>query len=288
MNYRHAYHAGNFGDVAKHAVLALLIRRLQAKATAFRVIDTHAGAGLTRLSGPEAGKTGEWQAGIGRLLQAQRPPRLEALLGPYLEAVRAANPEGGIRVYPGSPWLVRHLLRQQDRLTAIELHPEDAAALAELFAGDIQVRVIHLDGWLAMGSFVPPKERRGLVLVDPPFEQRDEFGRMLEAFGKAHRRWPTGIYALWYPLKDSAAVRRFHTGLRDSGIPKLLKAEMTVRAPLEGTFSGCGMIIANPPWRFEEELATLLTGLSGILAQGAGARAEIALLAGEAPAGRPA
>ncbi len=209
MNYRHAFHAGGFADVVKHAVLALLIERLKQKDTAFRVIDTHAGIGLYDLTGDEARRSGEWRDGIGRLWQRDLDPDLAALLSPWLDAVKAANAPGDtLRRYPGSPWIARHLFRRQDRLTAVELHPKDAEALAALFAGDVQVRTIALDGWLALGAFVPPKERRGLVLVDPPYEEPDEFSRLLDGFANAHRRWPTGIYALWYPVKDLDAVDR--------------------------------------------------------------------------------
>ena len=285
MNYRHAFHAGNFADVVKHVVLALLIERLQAKDTAFRVIDTHAGIGLYDLSGDEATRTGEWQSGIGRLWGAKRPPALDALVKPYLDAVAAANgaPEPAPLVrYPGSPWIVRHLARKQDRLTAVELHPEDARALEALFAGDVQVRTITLDGWLALGAFVPPKERRGLVLVDPPFEQPDEFTTMFDAFAEAYRKWPTGIYALWYPVKDLVAVDRFRVGLAQSGIRRLLRAELTVRErAAEGTFNGTGLVICNPPWQFARSLKTLLDGLRPLLAQGPGAGCLIDEIAGE-------
>ncbi len=275
MNYRHAYHAGNFADVVKHATLALLIRRLQAKDKPFRVIDTHAGTGLYDLAGAAASKTGEWEGGIGRLLAAHLPPSLSDLLAPYLAAVTAANPDGGLRFYPGSPWIARHLLRPLDRLTAVELHPEDHAALAKHLAGDRQVKAVHLDGWLALRAFVPPKERRGLVLVDPPFEDRDEFSMMTGAIQRAWARWPTGIYALWYPLKDAAAVARFRQTLATAGLGEILIAELTVEMPAAGRFSGCGLAIVNPPWCFADDLAAVLAGLAPVLARGPGARAEV-------------
>ena len=285
MNYRHAFHAGNFADVVKHAVLALLIERLQAKDTAFRIIDTHAGIGLYDLSGDEATRTSEWQSGIGRLWGAKRPPALDAVLKPYLAAVAAANsaPEPAPLVrYPGSPWIARHLFRKQDRLTAVELHPEDARALEVLFAGDVQVRTIALDGWLALGAFVPPKERRGIVLVDPPFEAPDEFSTMLAAFTEAYRKWPTGVYALWYPVKDLAAVDHLRLGLAKSGIRRLLRAELTIRdRDAEDTFNGTGLVICNPPWQFRKTLQTLLAGLVPLLAQGPGAACLIDEIAGE-------
>jgi 23S rRNA (adenine2030-N6)-methyltransferase len=285
MNYRHAFHAGSFADVVKHAVLALLIERLKAKETAFRVIDTHAGVGLYDLTADPAMRTGEWRDGIGRIWGRRLDAGLADLLQPYLSAAAAANgaeaPAPLIR-YPGSPWIARHLFRRQDRLTAVELHPEDAEALAKQFAGDIQVRVITLDGWLALGAFVPPKERRGLVLVDPPFEERDEMARMAEAFIAAHRKWPTGIYALWYPVKDLVAIDRLRLELAGSGIRRLLRAELTVRGrDTEGLFNGAGLVICNPPWRFDETLSELLSGLVPILSQGTGASHTIDEIAGE-------
>ena len=283
MNYRHAFHAGNFADVVKHAALALLIERLKAKEAAFRVVDTHAGVGVYDLAGDEATRTGEWRHGVGRLYDRPLAPALAELLAPWLAAVRAANGDGPLRRYPGSPAIARHLLRRQDRLTAVELHPEDAASLARQFAGDRQVKVVELDGWLALGSFVPPKERRGLVLVDPPFEARDEFDRLLAGLENAHRRWPTGIYALWYPVKDLAAVDRFRGGLKQSGIPRLLRAELTVRdRATPDRFNGTGLVICNPPWRFAETLDTLLSGLSSVLADGPGAGVLVDPISGEA------
>lgn len=283
MNYRHAFHAGSFADVVKHAVLAVLIERLKAKQTAFRVIDTHAGPGLYDLTGDAAQRTGEWREGIGRLWRQPLDPTLAPLLAPYLAAVAAANGQDtALTRYPGSPWIARHLLRRRDRLTAVELHPEDAEALSALFAGDIQVRTIALDGWLALGAFVPPKERRGVVFVDPPYEERDDFDTLLDRFTAAYRKWPTGIYGLWYPVKDLAAVDRLRLGLAASGIRRLLRAELTVRErSAEGTFNGAGLVICNPPWQFADALTALLAGLAPLLVQGAGAEYLVDLIAGE-------
>src|SRR5690606_31777626 len=185
MNYRHAYHAGNFADVVKHVVLVRILDYLKRKPGAFRVIDTHAGAGLYDLSAEEAQKTGEWRNGIGRLLETELPAEAAALAAPYLDAVRSFNAGHPFRFYPGSPALVKEMLRGPDRLTAIELHPADSFALKTRFSGDWQVRVIELDGWLALGAHVPPKEKRGLVLVDPPFEKEGEFGRLVDGLKKA-------------------------------------------------------------------------------------------------------
>ena len=287
MNYRHAYHAGNFADVMKHAILARIVEHLKAKEKPFRVIDTHAGVGLYDLSADEALKTGEWHGGIGRLLgedgrRIPLPAPLPELLSPYLEAVAAANGGGSLMAYPGPPWLVRHLIRRTDRLTAVELHPQDHAALAALFAGDTQVKAIELDGWLALSSFVPPKERRGLVLIDPPFEERDEFETLLAGFVRAYRKWPTGIYALWYPIKNIAAATALRRGLHESGIPKLLAAELWVRErATPDRFNGSGLILANPPWRLDEEAKALLAGLMPILADDAGAGWSVEWIRGE-------
>lgn len=283
MNYRHAYHAGNFADVVKHAALTRLVEYLKLKDKAFRMIDTHAGIGLYDLSSVEAQKTGEWRSGIGRLIEAQFSPEAGALLAPYLEAVRAANPDGGMARYPGSPLIVRHLLRVQDRLSAIELHPQDYERLKALFARDFQVRTMELDGWLALGAHLPPKEKRGLVLVDPPFELEGEFDRLVDGLERAHRRWPGGIYALWYPIKDRTAVARFRERLRQAAIPKILDLAFEVRAPSrEERFDGSGLVVVNPPFVFEGEMRVLLAELGRALAQDESARWSIEWLAGEA------
>ncbi|MER9630218.1 MULTISPECIES: 23S rRNA (adenine(2030)-N(6))-methyltransferase RlmJ [unclassified Mesorhizobium] len=267
MNYRHAYHAGNFADVVKHVVLSRLIEYLKQKDKAFRVIDTHAGIGRYDLSSTEAQKTGEWQGGIGRLVDAALDAPAAALLAPYLEAVRSLNPDGGVKKYPGSPLIARHLMRKQDRLSAVELHPKDAARLKALFDGDFQTRVIELDGWLALGAHLPPKEKRGLVLIDPPFEEEGEFGRLVEGLQRAHRRWPGGIYALWYPLKDRRAVAAFRKALKQTGISKLLDIGFEIRpAAVEPSLDGCGMVVVNPPFTLEGELRTLLPALHRLLA----------------------
>lgn len=282
MNYRHAYHAGNFADVVKHAVLSRLVEYLKQKDKAFRVIDTHAGIGRYDLASVEAGKTGEWQGGVGRLFEAALEPRAAALLQPYLEAVRAENPGGGLGRYPGSPLIVRHLLRSQDRLTAIELHPQDAAQLKSVFAGDFQTRVIVLDGWLALGAHLPPKEKRGLVLVDPPFEEEGEFQRLVESLRRAHRRWPGGIYALWYPIKDRKAVAAFRAALQETGIPKLLDIGFEIRpASNEPSLDGSGLVVVNPPFTLEGELRVLLPALHKVLAVEQPSRWTIEWLAGE-------
>jgi 23S rRNA (adenine2030-N6)-methyltransferase len=283
MNYRHAYHAGNFADVVKHVALSRLVEYLKLKDKAFRVVDTHAGIGLYDLSSQEAQKTGEWLDGIGRLLDAKLSPEAAALLAPYLGAVQAANPQGGVKKYPGSPLIVRHLLRPQDRLSAIELHPQDFSRLKSAFAGDFQVRAIELDGWLALGAHLPPKEKRGLVLVDPPFEQEGEFDRLVDGLVRAHRRWPGGIYALWYPIKDRAAVRDFRERLKEAGIPKILDMAFEIRSPSrDERLDGSGLVVVNPPFVFEKEMRILLPEMNKALAEDPKASWSLDWLAGEA------
>jgi len=269
MNYRHAYHAGNFADVVKHVVLVRIVEYLKRKEKPFRVIDTHAGVGLYDLSSEEAQKTGEWREGIGRLVGEPLGKEAANLLKPFLDSVHAVNHDDEVTVYPGSPMIVRQLLRKQDRLTAIELHPQDALALKENFEGDHQVRVIELDGWLALGAHLPPKEKRGLVLVDPPFEREDEFSRMVEGLQKAHRRWPGGIYAFWYPVKNRQEVDMFRAALVQSGVPDILDIRLFIRDPSpEPRLDGTGMIVVNPPYVLREEIRLLLPLLARLLGEG--------------------
>jgi 23S rRNA (adenine2030-N6)-methyltransferase len=203
------------------------------------------------------------------LLAAQLSPEVAVLAAPYLDVVRGENPAGELVAYPGSPVLTRKLLRGQDRLFAMELHPDDAHILAAQFAGDVQTRVIELDGWLALGAQLPPKEKRGLVLVDPPFEEEGEYDRLLDGLARAHRKWATGMYALWYPLKDQKQRDAFLGGLAETGIPKILRAELMVRSPAHPPrLFGSGMIIVNPPFTLEAELRVLLPALAHHLADG--------------------
>ncbi|MGK9049983.1 23S rRNA (adenine(2030)-N(6))-methyltransferase RlmJ [Neorhizobium petrolearium] len=268
MNYRHIYHAGNFADVLKHAVLARLIRYAQKKDKAFRVLDTHAGIGLYDLSSEEAQKTGEWRDGIGRLMEADLPAGVSELLEPYLAVVRELNRDGALKLYPGSPKLARMLFRPQDRLSAMELHPEDCNRLHNLFEGDFQVRVTELDGWLALGAHLPPKEKRGIILVDPPFEEEGEYKRLVKGLAGAYRRFPGGTYCLWYPVKKGAPVKAFHEELQGLEIPKMLCAELIVKSDRETTgLTGSGLIVVNPPFTLKDELHALLPVLKTVLAQ---------------------
>lgn len=252
--------------MVKHIVLALLVTYLTRKPAAFRVIDTHAGIGRYDLTGEEAQRSPEWREGVARMLAAPLPEQAASLVAPWLDTVRALNPDG-LKAYPGSPLLVRRLLRGQDRLSALELHPEDAVTLAREFAGDVQTRVTNLDGWLALGAYLPPRERRGLVLVDPPFEERGEFGRLVGGLAIAHRKWATGMFALWYPLKEPTEVAAFADALRATGIAKMLRIELAIRAPsTPPRLFGTGMIVVNPPFTLETDLRVLLPVLAQVLA----------------------
>ena len=276
MNYRHAYHAGNFADVFKHIVLTRVLLYMQRKEPALRVIDTHAGIGRYDLGGVEAGKTLEWRGGIEQVIEAKAkgtvPAPVLELIAPYLDIIEAENTggknNGHLRYYPGSPLLTRRLMRPQDRLSALELHPQDAKTLAALFEGDYQTRVTELNGWLALGAHLPPKEKRGLVLVDPPFEIAGEFDRLVDGLVKAHRRFATGTYALWYPVKDRREVNRFINNLKETGIAKILRLELSVRAAsLEERFDGTGMIVINPPYLLQEEMGKISPWLATLFGE---------------------
>jgi len=270
MNYQHAFHAGNFADVHKHVVLARILTYLRAKPAAFRVIDTHAGAGRYDLLAAEPSRSGEWHAGIERVWKAAQgklAPAVRGLLGPYLEAVAAWNPDGDLRTYPGSPLIAQYLLRPQDRLIACELEPRTAAALTATLRGDRRAKVLAIDGWTAMGAYVPPKERRGMVLTDPPFEDSGDLIRLSGVLGTAHRKWATGIYMLWYPIKTRESSEGLARRLKRLAIPRVLRSEIMVGPPrVDAGLVGSGLIVVNPPFTLEADLEALLPTLGRILA----------------------
>lgn len=258
MNYRHAFHAGNFADCVKHAVLVWLLQALARKPAPFRVLDTHAGIGAYDLSAPEAQRTGEWRDGIARLQAAPAPE-----LSDYLGLVERLG------LYPGSPVLARALLRADDRLACCELHPQDAATLRRRFRADPQVAVHARDGFEALGALLPPPERRGLVLIDPPFEAPDEFDRMLAGLRTAHRRFATGILAAWYPIKSRAPSRVLHDAIRDAGPRDAVAVELHLRTPLDpARLNGCGLVVVNPPFGFAPAMRALLPALLAGLSRG--------------------
>src|SRR5579883_3211593 len=249
MNYRHEFHAGNFADVFKHLVLSRVLLYLCLKPAPFRYLDTHAGSGLYDLSREEAAKTQEWRTGIGRLLKAAAPPKVKEIIGPY---VRIAAPHIGEVAphYPGSPWIAKALLRPQDKMLLCELHPRAFADLKAVFRSETRTKLFEMDGYMGLCAFVPPVERRGLALIDPPFEQPDEFERAFRAIKKAWRKWATGIYMLWYPVKDPAAAEALARAFAKDGLKRVLRLELQVDAPEpERPLSRCGIIIVNPPYR---------------------------------------
>src|SRR5580693_4481412 len=264
MNYRHAFHAGGFADVIKHIVLVRILIYLQEKPATFRVNDTHAGAGIYDLTSDEARRGGEWLTGIARLMQARFSEAALPLVTPYLDIVRAFNPQAALEAYPGSPLIARALLRPQDRLTACEVEPKARRRLIDALRRDTQARVVDLDGWVALPAFVPPNERRGLVLIDPPYEQKDEFERIAEGFSEAFAKWPTGSYLLWYPVKSRRAtdtLARHVAAVTAAARPpgKVLRLEFSVAPQAAGEpLASCGLLIVNPPWTLMGELKAIL------------------------------
>ena len=267
MNYRHAFHAGGFSDVFKHVVLSRILAHLAQKEAPFRVIDTHAGAGLYGLDDDEAQRTGEWAEGLGRVIEERPSGRIRELLEPWLslaEEYSAASP----RLYPGSPMLARRLTRPQDRLTFYELHPDEAALLRGDVGRDRRVKVIEADAWIHLAGQLPPPERRGLVLIDPPFEQPHEFRTIGERLAVAVPRWSHGVYAIWYPIKAMREVDAFARRMAGLPAPKILRADLTrYDVNRVDRLNGCGMIILNPPWRLDEELGQIGHWLAGLFAR---------------------
>jgi 23S rRNA (adenine2030-N6)-methyltransferase len=285
MNYRHAFHAGNFADVHKHTVLVRLLLHLRLKPTAFRVIDTHAGSGRYDLRGSEATRGAEWHRGIERIWQARDGAAAHDLIRPYLDAVAALNPGGELRFYPGSPLIAQSLLRGQDRLIACELEPSAAAALAAALRSDRRCKALTLDGWTAAGAYVPPPERRGLVFIDPPFEEPSDFMRLSDILALAHRKWPGGSYLLWYPIKDRAAPDALARRLRKLSLPNILRCELTLGPPYaDGGLVGSGLVVVNPPFTLERDLRLLMSVVCPLLAPEAAAKTD--WLAKERAAGR--
>ena len=281
MNYRHAFHAGGFADVIKHIVLVRILVYLQEKPAAFRVIDTHAGAGRYDLESEQARRGGAWLTGIARIMQSRFSETTLPLVKPYLDIVRAFNPQPTLTAYPGSPLIARALLRPQDRLTACEVEPNARKDLIDALRRDAQARVVDLDGWTALSAFVPPNERRGLVLIDPPFEAKDEFERMATGFAEAFVKWPTGVYLLWYPAKsrratDGLAQRVGEIAGTTAGGGKCLRLEFSVAPQTAGAaLASAGVLVVNPPWTLADELKAILPELEKPLGQGGAGRFKL-------------
>ncbi|EIJ41530.1 protein involved in catabolism of external DNA [Beggiatoa alba B18LD] len=266
MNYHHSYHAGNFADVFKHITLIALLQHLQQKTTPFCYLETHAGIGGYDLNSIEAQKTLEHHNGITRLssLTFTQP-----LLQTYQQLIKSYNEETpDIRYYLGSPLIAYHFLREQDKAVLAELQEDSATALKQLFRHDKRVAVHHMDGYQVLKAFLPPKEKRGLVLIDPPFESPDEFEQLIKQLKVAHKRWATGIYAIWYPIKRYTDTLPFYRQLQALNIPKILATEFCIYPDDNDLrLNGCGLIIINPPWQLDEKLKTILPILCDSLSQ---------------------
>jgi 23S rRNA (adenine2030-N6)-methyltransferase len=286
MNYRHGYHAGNFADVLKHVALCELLRLLTAKDKRLFVLDTHAGTGGYDLGGQMASRTDEAEAGIARLMAAPNGGMPDAV-SRYLSAVTAYDRKfgaagGPLRRYPGSPRLIRAGLRHGDRFVACELHPQDAMALKREFAGDRLIEVRQQDGYHAVKATLPPPERRALVLIDPPFEATDEFEKLGRALRHGLRRFATGCYAIWYPIKDADAVAAFVAEFAN-----LKTTRLELEIPAEASkLSACGLLVINPPWKFEEAMREALPWIEAQL--GPGVRSTLSASPASAPAPAPA
>ncbi|WP_428533478.1 23S rRNA (adenine(2030)-N(6))-methyltransferase RlmJ [Rhodopila sp.] len=272
MNYRHAYHAGNFADCFKHALLVELLDSIARKPKPFFVLDTHAGAGRYDLDDEAARRTAEANSGIFRLLERPSP-----ILERYLGLVR------NIGLYPGSPVLTRAVMRHGDRLVCCELQGDDAATLRGVFRHDPRVEVHERSGWEALNALLPPREKRGLLFVDPPFEATEEFSTLVDGFRCAHARFGHAVSAGWYPIKHMAPVRRFHAELASSGIRDVVTVELHLREPTNaGRLNGCGLIVINPPYQFEDQALSIATAiLEGLGDDEAGKAAFVARLVDE-------
>ncbi|MBI4006806.1 MAG: 23S rRNA (adenine(2030)-N(6))-methyltransferase RlmJ [Gammaproteobacteria bacterium] len=284
LGYRHGFHAGNFADVHKHIILLLLLESLLKKSTPFCYVDSHAGAARYDLQSEFAQKNREFENGIVRLLKTANPP---AAIASYLRAVETMNAtqkkgRTSLRYYPGSPALARQLLRPQDQMILMELHSTEAPKLKKYFANDHQVSVHHRDGYEGLNAMLPPEERRGLVFIDPSYEIKDEFTRLTEALIKILRKWPTGIYAVWYPVQGNQPTAHFYNELRSSGIKNIYLNEISVVPDTEpNRLSGSGVIIINPPWRFDQILGAVMDWLAPVLDRGSHAPAHSAWLVPE-------
>jgi 23S rRNA (adenine2030-N6)-methyltransferase len=267
MNYRHAFHAGNFADVFKHVILVRALCHLRKKNAPFRFIDAHAGIGFYDLSGEEAQRTGEWRDGVGQL-DEPLDPAAEILVAPYRTVLDDVRRRHGQHVYPGSPLVARELLRRQDRGILVELHPADGALLAERFNAVPNLKVLRLDGWTALHGLIPPKERRGLVLIDPPYEARDEFGRLTAEIARAVTKWPTGVFLAWYPIKVRDEIDHGALRFGEAVTQPTLRLELMVERPDDPTrLNGCGLFVINPPWTLRDEAETILPALANRLAR---------------------
>jgi 23S rRNA (adenine2030-N6)-methyltransferase len=275
VNYRHAFHAGGFSDVLKHAVLARILVYMTRKETPLRFIDTHAGAGRYDLSSAEATRSPEWREGVARVLTGRPPAPIAELMGPYLNAVGPHDAEGRPASYPGSPAIAQPLLRAQDRIALCETNSEEREKLIAALGRDGRLSIVGTDGYVALNAYLPPKERRGVVLIDPPFEAPDEAGNVERAVARALRKWPTGTYVVWRPVREHQADAHFLNSVAAFGAPNILRLELDVgRGPVgahgQEPLARAGLLIVNPPHTLIEEARALLPWLATMLGRGGG------------------
>ncbi len=279
LAYRHLFHAGNFADVFKHALLIQLAIALGRKDKPFLYLETHAGTGRYDLTHAWAQKNAEFRDGIARIFSRSEYP---GALSPYIDAVRAQNPDGRLRFYPGSPLLVRSFLRGRDRMALAELNRDDYARLRKQFAGNRRVQARNMDGYQALKAFLPPAERRALTFVDSSFDRANEYRRIGDALGEAHRRFATGVYAVWYPLMQPVEVSAFERSIVAIGMRKLLKLELSVHpGTWQDGLRGCAMLVVNPPFGFDTLASPMLHWLWKALSPGGQGRYRVKWLVRE-------
>lgn len=265
MNYRHIFHAGNFADVLKHTILIALLNELNQKEPPYCYLDTHAGLGIYQLDSEQAQKQEEFQSGV-TLLMDDAVTTKPDLIQQYLEIIKSCNHQNQLQNYPGSPYIARKLLRNQDRMILSELHPDDIFELKHLFKNDTQVAVHHMDGYMSLNAFFPPKENRGIALIDPPFEMTNEFLKISESLKNALKKWPGGKYMLWYPIKNQQAVNAFHRSLSILTMPRILIHFKLKNIPDNTKLHACHILLLNPPWKLKEVLSkSLLPYLANIM-----------------------
>ncbi|PHM38881.1 ribosomal RNA large subunit methyltransferase J [Xenorhabdus mauleonii] len=263
LSYRHSFHAGNHADVLKHTVQSLIIESLKTKEKPFLYLDTHAGAGRYQLSGEHAERTGEYLEGIARIWQRDDIPEE---LAAYMDAVKALNPNNSLRYYPGSPLIARHLLRDYDELNLSELHPSDFPLLRAEFSRDRRTRVLREDGYQQLKSKLPPRSRRGFILIDPPYELKSDYQKVVQGIQEGYKRFATGTYALWYPVVLRQQIKRLVKDLEATGIRKILQIELGVRPDSDQRgMTASGMIVINPPWKLEQQMKAVLPWLQQVL-----------------------
>ncbi len=283
MNYRHIFHAGNFADVAKHVGLVCLLERLAAKDKPFAYVETHAGAGLYDLARSEARRSGEAEEGIRRLASEPAP---DGVIGRYLQLVRSFQARADtLDIYPGSPLIAQRMMGKTDRAILCELQPEQARQLRQKIGADRRFGIHQRDGYEGLGGLLPPQPRRGMVLIDPPYEQEHELQRLIPALEQATRRWPTGIFLLWYPIKHRRELRGFYRQLAGAGLGPVLLAELGVRpGDNETRLNGSGLAIIRPPWQIEQTLSSAWSELALRLGDAGGAWSDVSWLSRSAPA----